>query len=122
MMHPNEYSNPLADGGDMADPTIFGTDSTEWLMMPNAPDYQPSDVSEIVAILKHELSMLDETDQRMIHLIYYERNTFQEAARKLGLRAKSHTWRKTKAAMDNFSKALKANPKLMEILKERYGI
>jgi DNA-directed RNA polymerase specialized sigma subunit len=122
MMHPNEYSNPLADGGDMADPTIYGSDTTEWLMMPNVPDYEPSDMTEIVAILRQVLSALDETDQRMIHLIYYERNTFQEAARKLGLRAKSHTWRKTKAAMENFAKALKENPRLMIILEERYGI
>lgn len=121
-MTPNYFTNPLADGGDMADPTLYGKDTTEWLMQPNAPEHEPSDPDEIVAILREVLSTLDSTDQRMIHLIYYEQRTFQEAARQIGLRAKSHAWRKTKAAMERFGETLRNNPRLMEILKDRYGI
>lgn len=106
----------------MADPVMLDPDSTEWLMMPDAPENPLSDPSDIVALVQQILSSLDETDQRMIHLIHYERMTFQQAARQIGLRAKSHAWRKTQAAMQRFEKALRSNPQLMEMMEKRYGI
>lgn len=65
---------------------------------------------------------MDETDQQMIYLIYYERKTFQEAAREVGISAKSHAWRKTKSAVNKLEVLLKQNPVIMEILNNKYGI
>ena len=58
----------------------------------------------------------------MIQLIYYERKTFQEAAQLVGIRAKSHAWRKTKSAMDKLENALRSNAQLMEMLEKKYDI
>jgi DNA-directed RNA polymerase specialized sigma subunit len=68
------------------------------------------------------LSTLDDADQEMIQLIYYERKSFQEAAKELGLNAKSYSWRKTKASVEKFAEALKQKPEIMELINEKYGL
>lgn len=121
MQHQN-FNNPLADGKDMPDVRAYNPDSTEWLMMPNERVVPVIDNDEIIALVRETLSMLDDIDQRMIHLIYYERKTFQESAKIVGIKAKSHAWRKTKSAMDKLEFALRNNAELMDKLEMKYGI
>ncbi|CAB4139886.1 hypothetical protein UFOVP355_41 [uncultured Caudovirales phage] len=116
------YHNPLSDGKDIPDIREYNPDSTEWLMMPNQVVIPIVDNDEMVDLVRTILSSLDAIDQQMIQLIYYERKTFQEAAQIVGIRAKSHAWRKTKSAMDKLENALRSNAQLMEMLEKKYEI
>lgn len=91
-------------------------------MMPNQVVIPIVDNDEMVDLVRTILSSLDAIDQQMIQLIYYERKTFQEAAQIVGIRAKSHAWRKTKSAMDKLENALRSNAQLMEMLEKKYEI
>lgn len=94
----------------------------EWLMQPRVydnPQKKSWELSEMIADL---LSTLDDADQEMIQLVYYERKSFQEAAKELGLNAKSYAWRKTKASVEKFAEALKQKPEIMELINEKYGL
>ena len=116
------YNNPLGDGKDIPDIRAYDPNSTEWLMMPNQVSVPIVDNDEMVALVREILSTLDDIDQKMIQLVYYERKTFQEAARIIGIKAKSHAWRKTKSAMEKLENALRSNAELMEILEMKYEI
>jgi DNA-directed RNA polymerase specialized sigma subunit len=116
------YNNPLSDGKDIPDVREYDPDSIEWLMMPHQVVVPLIDNDELIELVRELLSTLDDIDQQMIQLIYYERKTFQEAAQIIGIRAKSHAWRKTKAAMKKLESTLRSNAGLMEILEKKYDI
>jgi DNA-directed RNA polymerase specialized sigma subunit len=116
------YNNPLGDGKDIPDIRTYDPNSTEWLMMPNQVSVPVVDNDDMVALVREVLSSLDDIDQQMIQLIYYERKTFQEAAQIIGIKAKSHAWRKTKSAMEKLENALRSNAELMELLEMKYEI
>jgi DNA-directed RNA polymerase specialized sigma24 family protein len=116
------YNNPLGDGKDIPDIRDYPPDSTEWLMMPNQVIVPVVDNDELIDTVREILSTLDDIDQQMIQLIYYERKTFQEAAQIVGIKAKSHAWRKTKSAMRKLETALRSNVGLMNLLEKKYEI
>jgi DNA-directed RNA polymerase specialized sigma subunit len=116
------YNNPLGDGKDIPDIRDYPPDSTEWLMMPNQVILPVVDNDELIDTVREILSTLDDIDQQMIQLIYYERKTFQEAAQIVGIKAKSHAWRKTKSAMRKLETALRSNVGLMNLLEKKYEI
>lgn len=116
------YNNPLGDGKDIPDIRTYDPNSTEWLMMPNQISVPVVDNDDMVALVREVLSTLDDIDQQMIQLIHYERKTFQEAAQIIGIKAKSHAWRKTKSAMEKLENALRSNAELMELLEMKYEI
>ena len=116
------YNNPLGDGKDIPDVRDYPPDGTEWLMMPNQVIVPVVDNDELIDTVRAILSTLDDIDQQMIQLIYYERKTFQEAAQIVGIRAKSHAWRKTKSAMKKLETVLRSNAGLMELLEKKYDI
>jgi DNA-directed RNA polymerase specialized sigma subunit len=91
-------------------------------MMPHQVVVPLVDNDELIELVRELLSTLDDIDQQMIQLIYYERKTFQEAAQIIGIRAKSHAWRKTKAAMKKLESVLRSNTGLMELLEKKYDI
>lgn len=94
----------------------------EWLMQPliyENPEKESLELSELMADV---MNSMDSVDQAMLQLIYYERKTFQEAAGELGIKAKSHAWRKTKLALDRFGEAIQNNPRIMEILNIKYDL
>lgn len=89
----------------------------EWLMMPFAD--APAEANwELIELVSEVMSTLSEDDQEALHGIFYERKTYQELAGDLGIRAKSHAWRKTDAALKNLKKALLENEKFREIFNE----
>ena len=94
------------------------TAEIEWLMMPFA-DAPPEANWELIDLIASVMSTLSEEDQQALHGIFYERKTYQELAGDLGIRAKSHAWRKTDAALRNLKKALLENDEFMEMF---YGI
>ena len=116
------YNNPLSDGKDIPDVREYDPDSIEWLMMPHQVVAPLIDNDELIELVRELLSTLDDIDQQMIQLIYYERKTFQEAAQIIGIRAKSHAWRKTKAAMKKLEATLRSDVGLMELLEKKYDI
>ena len=100
----------------------YHSNETEWLMQPNATANDFDDDIVLYDAIAETVASMDATDQQMIYLIYYERKTFQEAAREVGISAKSHAWRKTKSAVNKLEILLKQNPIIMEILNNKYGI
>ena len=94
--------------------------ATEWLMMPFAITEFGNDW-EMIDMIQETLSTLSEADQAAIQGIYYERQTYQELAETLSIRAKSHAWRKADSALKNLRKAILNNEELMSVLREKYG-
>jgi len=94
----------------------------EWLMQPYEQESDYDDDIVLFDAVSETVASMDETDRQMIYLIYYERRTFQEAARIVGISAKSHAWRKTKSAIQKLEVLLKQNPVIMDILNKKYGI
>jgi len=100
----------------------YNPDETEWLMQPYADEVNYDTEWSIVDRIQELVGSLNDVDQRVISLIFYERETFESAAKKCGLRAKSHLWRQSKAAVENLETAIRADTKLMKLLKTKYGI
>lgn len=94
----------------------------QWLMQPYEVEHDFDDDIILLDAIAETVASLDATDQQMIQLIYYERKTFQQAAKVLGISAKSHAWRKTRSAVNKLEILLKKNPAIMEILNKKYGI
>ena len=110
------------DDRDWMDMTEYDSDTTEWLMQPNAVDRLKKTDWELEDQVALALSSLSDIDQRMLQLIYQEGRTFEYAAKSIGIRAKSHAWRKTKLALDRLEQTLMSNPRVQELLKMKYGI
>jgi DNA-directed RNA polymerase specialized sigma subunit len=100
----------------------YRSNEIEWLMQPYETEHDFEDDIVLLDAIAETVASLDATDQQMIHLIYYERKTFQQAAKAVGISAKSHAWRKTRAAVNKLEILLKQNPAIMEILNKKYGI
>lgn len=107
---------------DIPNQQKYHSSETEWLMQPYAVAYDYDDDIVLFDAVAETVASMNEVDKRMIYLIYYERKTFQEAAREIGISAKSHAWRKTKSAVNKLEILLKQNPVIMEILNNKYGI
>jgi DNA-directed RNA polymerase specialized sigma subunit len=65
---------------------------------------------DLIDTVASVVATLDEEDQRVLHLVFYERRTFDEAAEALGIKAKSHAWRKTQKALESLKTALMKSP------------
>ena len=94
----------------------------EWLMQPLVYENPEKESLELSELMSEVLMSLDDVDREMLQLIYYERKSFQEAAQEMGIKAKSHAWRKTKSALDKFAEAIQSNPQIMEILNNKYDL
>lgn len=77
---------------------------------------------ELIELVQEILSTLSETDQEALHGIFYQRNTYQELASELGIKAKSHAWRKVDTALANLKKALLLDERFTQMMGEQYDI
>lgn len=77
---------------------------------------------ELIELVQGILSTLSEADQEALHGIFYQRNTYQELASELGIKAKSHAWRKVDSALANLKKALIKDERFIEMMGEKYGL
>lgn len=71
---------------------------------PPDPDW---DLLEIVADCMHELS---DNDQQALYGVFYDRTTYEQLADTLGIKAKSHAWRRTQQALENLKAKLLEHP------------
>ena len=98
-----------------------GNTEIEWLMQPFNKDAQETDW-ELIELVQDVLSTLNEQDQEALHGIFYQRSTYQELASDLGIKAKSHAWRKVDMALKNLKKALMSDERFIEMIGEKYGL
>lgn len=91
------------------------------LMMPFSDEHTETNW-ELVELVGDTLSTLSETDQQALHGIFYNRSTYQELASDLGIKAKSHAWRKVDSALANLKKALIKNERFIEMMGEQYEL
>jgi len=77
---------------------------------------------ELIELVQEILSTLSEADQEALHGIFYQRNTYQELASELGIKAKSHAWRKVDSALANLKKALVKDERFIEMMGEKYEL
>lgn len=98
-----------------------GNTEIELLMQPFSVQHSETDW-ELIELVQEILSTLSEADQEALHGIFYQRNTYQELASELGIKAKSHAWRKVDTALANLKKALIKDERFTEMMGEIYGI
>ncbi len=101
--------------------TKTGNTEIELLMQPFSVKHNETDW-ELIELVQEILSTLSEADQEALHGIFYQRNTYQELAEELGIKAKSHAWRKVDSALANLKKALIKDERFVEMMGEIYGI
>ena len=77
---------------------------------------------ELIDLVGDIMSTLSEADQEALYGIFYKRSTYQELASDLGIKAKSHAWRKVDSALANLKKALLLDERFIEMMGEQYGI
>lgn len=95
----------------------LGLTEIELLMMPfndtDAADLEP-DWDAIDAVTS-AMSLLTEEERWILYRIFYDRVTYEELTNNLGIKARSHAWRKTRLAMDKLKKILLENPRFQHM-------
>lgn len=71
---------------------------------------------ERVDAIAEAMTKLSEEDQWILYRIFYDRETYQELANNLGIKAKSQAWTKSKTALSRLKEELLKHP-----LFEEYG-
>ena len=98
-----------------------GITEIELLMQPFSVKHNETDW-ELIELVQGILSTLSEADQEALHGIFYQRNTYQELASELGIKAKSHAWRKVDSALANLKKALIKDERFIEMMGGKYEL
>lgn len=75
----------------MAEPFHQADAETDWLL---------------IDIVSACYDRLEEEDRRVLHEVFFLRSTYEDTAKNIGIKAKSHAWRKTRKALDNLQKEL----------------
>ena len=92
-----------------------------WLMMPFGVKHDDTNW-ELIDIVQATMSTLSQSDQDALSGIFYERKTYQELASDIGIKAKSHAWRKVNSATQNLKKALLKNQDFIDMMGEKYEL
>lgn len=93
-----------------------GKDFFERLMQPFDQSDNETDW-ELVDIVADAFAKLDDDDKQVLHEVFYFRNTYEETAEHIGIKAKSHAWRKTHRALGNLRNNLVAD----DNFRRKYG-
>lgn len=93
-----------------------GKDFWERLMQPFTIADDDTDW-ELVDIVAAAYDKLDDDDKQVLHEVFYARSTYEETAENIGIKAKSHAWRKTQRALGNLRSQLAAS----HTFREKYG-
>lgn len=72
---------------------------------------------ELIDIVQTVFDTLNETDKEILNEIFFQQNTYEVAKTNIGIKAKSHAWRKTRRALNNLKSALLAN----ETFRSKYA-
>lgn len=93
-----------------------GRDFFERLMQPFATEEDDTDW-ELVDIVASAFDKLNDDDKEVLYEVFYFRNTYEETAENIGIKAKSHAWRKTHRALGN----LRGNLVADDNFRRKYG-
>lgn len=85
-----------------------GKDFFERLMQPFT-DTQLDTDWELIDIVSAAYDRLSDGDKEVLHEVFYARSTYEETAENIGIKAKSHAWRKTAKALENLRNQLVAD-------------
>lgn len=98
-----------------------GPSDIEELMMPYW-DRPPETDWDLVDIVQDIVMSMDEPHRTIIELVFYDRLSFSELASTLGIKAKSHAWRKTQRALKEFKLAFENHPQIKkeEMMKQTW--
>ena len=72
---------------------------------------------ELIDLVQTVFDTLSETDKEILNEIFFQQNTYETAKDNIGIKAKSHAWRKTRRALENLKKALLKN----ETFRSKYA-
>lgn len=86
------------------------------------PFYQPDRETdwELVDVVTEAYDTLSEADKQVLHEVYFLRSTYEDTAKNIGIKAKSHAWRKAHKALNNLKVALLQNERFMEKYGSKY--
>ena len=86
------------------------------------PFYQqsPDTDYELVRIVTECYDQLNDADRLILHEVYFLQNTYEDSASNVGIKAKSHAWRKTRKALDNLKEKLLDNKEFMNVYANKY--
>lgn len=88
----------------------------ELLMQPFLYDLENKEkLYEIIDLVSATVELMEAEDKLCLYEVFYDRTTYEELAGKLGLKAKSHAWSKTKSAQEKLKRLLLGNPEFMEL-------
>jgi len=93
-----------------------GRDFFSRLMQPFGNDELDTDW-DLVDIVAAAYDKLDDNDKEVLHEVFFIRSTYEETAENIGIKAKSHAWRKTQKALENLRNNLVAD----ENFRRNYG-
>jgi DNA-directed RNA polymerase specialized sigma24 family protein len=79
------------------------------------------DHDEMLDIVSECVASLSEADQQCLTAIFYDRLTYEELSDRINVKAKSHAWSKTQAALARLKQALIANERFLELAHGYYG-
>lgn len=64
---------------------------------------------ELVDIVAAAYDKLDKKDKEVLYEVFYAQSTYEQTAENIGIKAKSHAWRKTHKALENLRNQLVAD-------------
>jgi DNA-directed RNA polymerase specialized sigma24 family protein len=76
---------------------------------------------EMLDIVAECVASLSESDQECLTGVFYDRLTYEELSDRISVKAKSHAWKKTQAALERLKKALLKNERFLELAHGHYG-
>lgn len=97
-----------------------GRNLLEVLMAEPFYEQSPDTDYELVRIVTECYDQLSDADRLILHEIFFLQNTYEESAGNVGIKAKSHAWRKTRKALDNLKTKLLENKEFMELYADKY--
>lgn len=72
---------------------------------------------ELIDLVQEVFDTLDDADKEILNEIFFQQNTYEVAKDNIGIKAKSHAWRKTRRALNNLKTALLKN----ETFRSKYA-
>lgn len=75
---------------------------------------------ELVDIVTECYDALSEQDRQVLHEVFFLRSTYEDTAKNIGIKAKSHAWRKAHKALNNLREILVTNERFVELYGHKY--
>lgn len=83
--------------------------------MSGEPDWATLD------IVAECMQQMTPEEQFVLYAMFYDRVTYEELANRLGLKAKSHAWRKARQAKEKLKQLLLEHPTFKEMTNGKYS-